>query len=110
MRRRQELGPVESASVRHVVHLAAIDRGSDDVNGGSGDDTVDEGSGFDTVLAGSGTDTLIYKAYENQYILGGTYAATSTSYLFTGGGTVWSGSEQTTLGTLPTQSVVLGGS
>ena len=30
MRRRQELGPVESASVRHVVYLAAIDRASDD--------------------------------------------------------------------------------
>ena len=30
MRRRRELGPVESASVRHVVYLAAIDRASDD--------------------------------------------------------------------------------
>ena len=30
MRRRQELGTVESASVRHVVYLAAIDRASDD--------------------------------------------------------------------------------
>jgi len=29
-RRRQELRPVESASVRHVVYLAAIDRASDD--------------------------------------------------------------------------------
>lgn len=28
-RRRQELRPVESASVRHVVYLAAIDRASD---------------------------------------------------------------------------------
>ena len=30
MRRRQELGTVESASVRHVVYLAATDRASDD--------------------------------------------------------------------------------
>ena len=45
--------------------------GSDRLNGGSGADTLDGGSGFDTVLGGSGADTLIYRAYENQYLVNG---------------------------------------
>ena len=49
--------------------------GSDRLNGGSGNDILDGGSGFDTLLGGSGADCLIYRAYENQYKLGGTYVS-----------------------------------
>src|SRR5690348_4597489 len=48
--------------------------GNDKLNGGSGADTLDGGSGFDTVLGGSGSDILIYKAYENQYVLAGSFS------------------------------------
>ncbi|MBR1147045.1 hypothetical protein JQ567_27500, partial [Bradyrhizobium sp. AUGA SZCCT0431] len=51
--------------------------GDDRLNGGSGSDTLDGGSGFDNVLGGSGADTLIFKAYQNEYRLGGTYVAGS---------------------------------
>src|SRR5882757_6313588 len=86
--------------------------GSDRLNGGAGDDTLNGGSGFDTVLGGSGSDTLIYKAYENQYILGAAYTSTSTSFQLTSGGApvVWSGTDQMTLGMVPTQVTVVGNS
>ncbi|MHB9363562.1 Ig-like domain-containing protein [Mesorhizobium sp. W067] len=61
--------------------------GSDRLNGGSGADTLDGGSGFDTVLGGSGADTLIYRAWENQYKMGGLVYGTGT----TGGQTTFSG-------------------
>src|SRR5438105_5665417 len=87
--------------------------GSDRLNGGSGNDTLNGGSGFDIVLGGSGSDTLIYKAYENQYLLGASYTSTSTTFQYTGGGVVWSGTDQTALqttsGTVPTQTLVAGG-
>src|SRR5262245_10864643 len=50
--------------------------GTDRLNGGSGSDILDGGSGFDTVLGGSGADLLIFKAYENEYRLGGTFTGT----------------------------------
>src|SRR4051794_13171916 len=50
------------------------DAGSDYLNGGSGADTLDGGSGFDTVFGGSGADLLIFRAYENEYVLGATGA------------------------------------
>ncbi|RUW46224.1 hypothetical protein EOA32_32180, partial [Mesorhizobium sp. M1A.F.Ca.ET.072.01.1.1] len=53
--------------------------GSDRLNGGSGADTLDGGSGFDTVLGGSGADTLIYRAWENQYKIGGQVYGTGTT-------------------------------
>src|SRR5437868_77491 len=83
--------------------------GSDRLNGGAGNDTLNGGSGFDIVLGGSGSDILIYKAYENQYLLGAGYTSTSTSFQYTGGGTVYSGTDQTTLGLVPTQTLVAGG-
>src|SRR5436190_17694277 len=87
--------------------------GSDRLNGGAGSDILNGGSGFDTVLGGSGSDTLIYKAYENQYLLGATYTSTSTSFQYTGGGVLGSGTDQTALqtttGTVPTQTLVAGG-
>src|SRR4051812_42266023 len=43
--------------------------GADRLNGGSGSDTLDGGSGIDIVLGGSGADCLIFRAYENQYLL-----------------------------------------
>src|SRR6266404_2827286 len=67
--------------------------GSDRLNGGSGDDTLNGGSGYDTVLGGSGTDTLIYKAYENQWITGTTFSA-STQQL-SGTGAKYIGTDQT---------------
>src|SRR5437762_7444223 len=70
--------------------------GSDFLNGGSGSDTLNGGSGYDIVLGGSGSDTLIYKAYENQYILAGTYTASTQTLT---GGDLWSGTDQTTLQT-----------
>ncbi|MGX1106597.1 immunoglobulin-like domain-containing protein [Bradyrhizobium elkanii] len=81
--------------------------GNDRLNGGSGDDILNGGSGFDTVLGGSGTDTLIYKGFENQYVLGGTYSVTSAGFSLSGG-TVWSGTDQTVLGTVSNQTVVAG--
>ncbi|MHC2825684.1 phage-related protein [Bradyrhizobium huanghuaihaiense] len=81
--------------------------GNDRLNGGSGDDILNGGSGFDTVLGGSGTDTLIYKGFENQYVLGGTYSITSADFSLSGG-TVWSGTDQTVLGTVSSQTVVVG--
>ena len=66
--------------------------GSDFLNGGSGNDVLNGGSGFDTLLGGSGSDTLIYKAYENQCILGGTFNSTTQTVT---GGTVWVGTDQT---------------
>ncbi|MGX1321793.1 hypothetical protein AB7M17_005246 [Bradyrhizobium sp. USDA 377] len=81
--------------------------GNDRLNGGSGDDILNGGSGFDTVLGGSGTDTLIYKGFENQYVLGGTYSITSAGFSLSGG-TVWSGTDQTVLGTVSSQTVVAG--
>ncbi|RUZ78462.1 adhesin [Mesorhizobium sp. M7A.F.Ca.US.006.01.1.1] len=53
--------------------------GNDYINGGSGADTLDGGSGFDTVLGGSGADTLIYRAWENQYKIGGQVYGTGTT-------------------------------
>ncbi|TPK78160.1 hypothetical protein FJ936_30355, partial [Mesorhizobium sp. B2-4-13] len=53
--------------------------GNDRLNGGSGADTLDGGSGFDTVLGGSGADTLIYRAWENQYKIGGQVYGTGTT-------------------------------
>ncbi|MEH2704060.1 VCBS repeat-containing protein [Bradyrhizobium elkanii] len=80
--------------------------GSDRLNGGSGDDTLNGGSGFDTVLGGSGSDTLIYKAYENQYILGSTgFTATNQQI---SGGTIYSGTDQTSLGIVGASTVVSG--
>src|SRR5438132_6642619 len=77
--------------------------GSDRLNGGSCNDTLNGGSGFDTVLGGSGSDILIYKAYENQYVLNGTYLNQQLT-----GGTYYSGTDQTALNTLPTQTVLTG--
>src|SRR5688572_13334157 len=72
--------------------------GNDYLNGGSGSDVLDGGSGFDTVLGGSGADTLIFYAYQNQYILGGTYVAGSSSCTGTlSGGTIYNDGTQTTL-------------
>ncbi|RWM05783.1 Ig-like domain-containing protein [Mesorhizobium sp.] len=79
--------------------------GSDRLNGGSGADTLDGGSGFDTVLGGSGSDILIYKAFENQYWLGGTFTG---STLTTAGAMLYSGTDQTTIGTVPDQTVLSG--
>ncbi|MGX1362261.1 VCBS domain-containing protein [Bradyrhizobium elkanii] len=80
--------------------------GNDRLNGGSGDDTLNGGSGFDTVLGGSGSDTLIYKAYENQYILGSTgFTATNQQI---SGGTIYSGTDQTSLGIVGASTVVSG--
>ncbi|WP_292491896.1 VCBS domain-containing protein [Mesorhizobium sp.] len=79
--------------------------GNDRLNGGSGDDTLNGGSGFDTVLGGSGSDILIYKAFENQYWLGSTF---TSSTLTTAGATLYSGTDQTTFGTVPDQTA-LGG-
>ncbi|MGY4261451.1 VCBS repeat-containing protein [Bradyrhizobium sp. USDA 4519] len=80
--------------------------GSDRLNGGSGDDTLNGGSGFDTVLGGSGSDTLIYKAYENQYILGSTgFTATNQQI---SGGAIYSGTDQTSLGIVGASTVVSG--
>ncbi|MBA1145393.1 cadherin domain-containing protein, partial [Mesorhizobium neociceri] len=87
------------------VDILSGGAGDDRLNGGSGDDVLNGGSGFDTVLGGSGTDTLIYKAYENQYRLGSTF--TSSTQTVTGG-TLYSGTDQTTNGIVPTQTL-LGG-
>ncbi|WP_352813184.1 cadherin domain-containing protein, partial [Mesorhizobium sp. M0387] len=87
------------------VDILSGGAGDDRLNGGSGDDILNGGSGFDTVLGGSGTDTLIYKAYENQYRLGSTF--TSSTQTVTGG-TLYSGTDQTTNGIVPTQTL-LGG-
>src|SRR3954465_6144060 len=66
--------------------------GNDSINGGSGNDILNGGSGLDTVLGGQGADVLIYKAYENEYVLGGTWSATS---LTVSGGTKYFGTDQT---------------
>ncbi|RUY57470.1 hypothetical protein EN981_03935, partial [Mesorhizobium sp. M7A.F.Ca.CA.001.13.2.1] len=58
------------------------------------------------MLGGSGSDILIYKAFENQYWLGSTF---TSSTLTTTGATLYSGTDQTTDGTVPTQTL-LGGS
>src|SRR3954467_12871408 len=64
--------------------------GSDYLNGGSGADTLDGGSGFDTVLGGSGADTLIFRAYQNEYVLGATYSTSTAPYTGTlSGGTLY---------------------
>ena len=82
--------------------------GNDRLNGGSGDDILNGGSGFDTILGGSGSDVLIYKAYENQYVLGSTgFTATSQQI---SGGVVDSGTDQTTLGSVGLQSTISGSS
>ena len=74
--------------------------GADRLNGGSGNDTLDGGSGIDTVLGGSGTDTLIFKAYQNQYRLAGTYVDGTASYTGTlSGGTIYDNGSATTLTT-----------
>ena len=68
--------------------------GDDRLNGGSGLDTLDGGSGFDTVLGGSGTDKLIYKAFENQWVIDGSYNAinqTLTGGTYSTGGTSFTG-------------------
>ncbi|MGX1415654.1 VCBS domain-containing protein [Bradyrhizobium elkanii] len=80
--------------------------GNDRLNGGSGDDTLNGGSGFDTVLGGSGSDTLIYKAYENQYILG-SIGFTATNQQISGG-IIYSGTDQTSLGIVGASTVVSG--
>src|SRR5262245_63410811 len=75
--------------------------GSDRLNGGSGTDTLDGGTGFDTVLGGSGADTLIYKAFENQYLLNALYnSATQT----VSGGVVYSIADPLSTSTNPTQA------
>src|SRR5689334_18166504 len=64
--------------------------GNDYLNGGSGADTLDGGSGFDTLLGGSGSDLLIFRAYENEYILGASYTAGAAPYTGTlSGGTIY---------------------
>src|SRR3954447_2878561 len=74
--------------------------GADRLNGGSGNDTLNGGSGYDTVLGGSGSDILIYKAYENKWIIGATFNA-ATQQLMTGTATQKIGTDQTlTDGTL----------
>src|SRR4051812_34760318 len=74
--------------------------GADRLNGGSGDDILNGGSGIDTVLGGSGTDILIYKAYENQWVVGDSLLFTATHQL-SGSGAVFSGADQgIVLGTL----------
>src|SRR3954447_8876461 len=75
--------------------------GADRLNGGAGDDILNGGSGYDTVLGGSGSDTLIYKAYENQYVLAGTFNTTNQAL---SGGTIYTGTDQTTLGVVLTQT------
>ncbi|WP_194469103.1 VCBS domain-containing protein [Bradyrhizobium sp. CCBAU 51753] len=82
--------------------------GNDRLNGGSGDDILNGGSGFDTLLGGSGTDILIYKAFENQYILGSTGFSAATQQI--SGGVAYSGTDQTTLGSVGTQSTISGSS
>lgn len=59
--------------------------GSDSLNGGSGNDILDGGSGTDIVQGGSGSDTLIYKAFENQWLIGASYTSSSTQYSIIGG-------------------------
>src|SRR3546814_16090888 len=54
--------------------------GTDFLNGGSGSDTLDGGSGTDTLLGGSGSDRLIYRAFENQWLLDSSYSLTSSSF------------------------------
>src|SRR6476620_11120782 len=80
--------------------------GSDRLNGGSGADILNGGSGYDTVLGGSGSDILIYKAYENQYLLGGVFTASTQA--LTGPVNLFTGTDQTalqtTLGVVPTQA------
>ena len=66
--------------------------GSDRLNGGSGDDILNGGGGLDTVLGGSGSDILIYKAYENQWVINSTF--NSTTHQLTGGCTVLTGTDQ----------------
>src|SRR5687767_6604012 len=61
------------------------DSGSDFINGGSGSDTLDGGSGIDTLLGGSGSDRLIYKAFENQWLLAAGYTSTPSSFAITAG-------------------------
>ncbi|WP_353004811.1 cadherin domain-containing protein, partial [Mesorhizobium sp. M0761] len=87
------------------VDILSGGAGDDRLNGGSGDDVLNGGSGFDTVLGGSGTDTLIYKAYENQYRLGSTFASSTQTVT---GGMLYSGTDQTINGIVPTQTL-LGG-
>ncbi|VIO74135.1 beta strand repeat-containing protein [Bradyrhizobium ivorense] len=82
--------------------------GNDRLNGGSGDDILNGGSGFDVLLGGSGTDILIYKAFENQYILGSTGFSAATQQI--SGGVAYSGADQTTLGSVGTQSTISGSS
>ena len=55
------------------------------------------GSGADTVLGGSGADTLIFYAYQNQYVLGGTYVAGGDYTGTLSGGTIYDDGTQTTL-------------
>src|SRR5882757_3966595 len=61
--------------------------GSDRLNGGSGSDTLDGGSGFDTVVGGEGADLVIFRAYENEWRLGGTYTNAGVPQL--AGGTIY---------------------
>ncbi|KLK92625.1 hypothetical protein AA309_13070 [Microvirga vignae] len=63
--------------------------GTDSLNGGSGADTLNGGSGLDTVLGGSGADTLIYKAYENQWLIDGeVYTGNDQTFTLTSTGTI----------------------
>ena len=59
--------------------------GNDFLNGGSGNDVLDGGSGIDNVLGGSGADTLIYRAFENQWLIGAAYTSTPTQFSVVGG-------------------------
>ena len=68
----------------------------------AGDDILNGGSGIDTVVGGSGADTLIYKAYENQWVRGGTF---NTSTLQVSGGNIWEGTDQSAVGIVPTQTL-----
>src|SRR5437899_3312871 len=68
--------------------------GSDRLNGGAGDDLLNGGSGYDTVLGGSGSDILVYKAYENQWVVGNTSSSLSfnaTTQQLSGSGAIFLG-------------------
>ncbi|WP_439393019.1 VCBS domain-containing protein [Bradyrhizobium sp. PMVTL-01] len=69
--------------------------GNDRLNGGAGDDILNGGSGIDTVLGGSGSDILIYKAYENQWVVGTNLAFNITTQQLSGTGLVYTGTDQT---------------
>src|SRR5262249_53483454 len=74
--------------------------GNDSINGGSGDDILNGGSGYDTLSGGSGSDTLIYKAFENKYVLHAIQTQTPSGFTISGG-EVYTGTDQTNTSTQP---------